>query len=99
MTAGKKKNGNHADPFQLLLNGVNINEINGRSKMKEEILNDGHDENEKEIIRRLKIQNKKLLQQVSSLRKQVKQRGTGKKQMTDSADKQPRLEIRIEFLE
>jgi len=56
------------------------------------------DENEKEIIRRLKIQNKKLLQQVSSLRKQVKQQTTGKSQVTNYSEK-PRLEIRIEFLD
>lgn len=56
------------------------------------------DENEKEIIRRLKIQNKKLLQQVSSLRKQVKQQTTGKSQVANYSDK-PRLEIRIEFLD
>ena len=82
-----------------MLNGINIKEQNGRSKMKEQISNDDHDENEKEVIRRLRIQNKKLLQQVSSLRKQVKQRGTGKKQVMDYAGKLPKLEIRIEFLE
>ena len=99
MTAGKKKNGNHADSFHSMLNGINTKELNGRSKMKEQISNDDHDENKKEVIRRLKIQNKKLLQQVSSLRKQVKQHGTGKKQVMDYTGKLPKLEIRIEFLE
>lgn len=97
MTAGKMKNGNQADPFPSMLNGINLNGSKGGSNMREIIPNEDHDADQKEVIRRLKIQNAKLLQQVGSLRKKVKQQRTGKKIMTDETGKLPNLEIRIKF--
>lgn len=98
MPAGKMKDGNHADSFQTMVNGINIKDLIDRVKTKEQISNDEQEVIEKEVIRRLKIQNKKLLQQLSSLKKQVKQNGTEKKHVKGNSDNSAILEIRIEVL-
>jgi hypothetical protein len=98
MTAGKLKNGNQGEAFPSMLNGIIRAGINGGGTVKNTIPNDDQDADQKEVIRRLKIQNTKLLQQVSSLRKKVKQQGRGKKQVVEYPHQPGKMKIRIEFL-
>lgn len=69
-------NRNDLDPLKAILTGIKISEFKKLNAAVNEKAARGGKKDEKEILRRLKIQNKKLIQQVSSLKKQLKQAGT-----------------------
>lgn len=77
MTPGKMENGHQVDPLLAMIKGININDLKNYSNRS----TSQRQKEEREVIRRLKIQNKKLLEQVGTLRKQVKQQAAGKKEM------------------
>jgi hypothetical protein len=65
-------NRNDLSPLKAMLNGIKISEFNKLNKAVNEKALKINNKEEREIIRRLRIQNKKLLQQVSALKKQLK---------------------------
>jgi hypothetical protein len=50
MTACKKKNWHHVNSFRSMLDGINLNELNDLSKMRDQVRNDDHDANAKEVV-------------------------------------------------
>jgi len=78
-------NGNQFDPLQAMLNQIRIDNPSLRELIEQRIREQQKKGTQKEIsneiIRRLRIQNKKLLEQVASLKEQLKRGSTDKNQI------------------
>jgi hypothetical protein len=76
MIVVKMNNKNQLNSLQTIVNGIKINDFNFRQPAKKQTGRDNKkkEQNEqKEIIRRLRIQNKKLLEQLTALKEKLKQ--------------------------
>jgi len=78
-------NGNQIAILQAMLNHIRTDDPGFRSFIRQKIIENRNKQkqqaNTKEIIRRLRIQNKKLMEQVALLKEQLNQNKTGKNEM------------------
>ena len=82
----KMNNRNQLNGLKGILNGIKIDDFNLRRLAEKQIEIDNNKKEQKEIIRRLRIQNKKLLEQLAGLKKKLKENSLEKVQIINNVN-------------
>src|SRR6266487_1814000 len=87
----KMNNRNQLNGFKAIVNGIKIDDSNLRRLAEKQIEIDNNKKEQKEIISRLRIQNKKLLEQLAGLKKKLKENSLEQVQIINNVNDMKKL--------